>query len=106
MTDKSKRIGPRMISLGDLHPHPLNANVMPDDLREKLKVHISRTGRYPFIVVRPHPEGGDQFQILDGHHRVDVLRELGHAEARHGVPGEGVLHWLAVTEVWRSMFAA
>jgi ParB-like chromosome segregation protein Spo0J len=55
---------------------------MPEDLREKLKAHIRRTGRYPFIVVRPHPEEPDHFQVLDGHHRVEILRELGHAEAR------------------------
>ncbi len=50
------RIGARMVPLDDLSPHPLNANVMPEDLRAKLKAHIHRTGRYPFVVVRPHPE--------------------------------------------------
>jgi ParB-like chromosome segregation protein Spo0J len=77
-----KRIGARMVTIDALHPHPLNSNVMPDDLREKLRAHIHRTGRYPFVVVRPHPEEPGAFQVLDGHHRVDVLRELGHTEAR------------------------
>lgn len=77
-----KRIGARMISIEDLRPHPLNSNVMPDDLREKLRAHIHRTGRYPFLVVRPHPDEPGCFQVLDGHHRVEVLRELGHKEAR------------------------
>jgi len=76
------RIGPRMVPLDDLRPHPLNSNVMPEDLREKLKAHIKRSGRYPFLVVRPHPEEPGKFQVLDGHHRVEVLRELGHREAR------------------------
>ena len=71
-----------MIPLEDLLPHPLNSNVMPADLREKLKAHIHRTGRYPFIVVRPHPEKRGKYQVLDGHHRIDLLRELGHTEAR------------------------
>ena len=53
---KSKRIGPRMVPLANLHPHPLNANVLPEDLRAKLKAHIKRSGRYPNIIVRPHPE--------------------------------------------------
>ena len=79
---KGTRIGARMIPLDDLVPHPLNANVLPDDLREKLKAHIKRTGRYPFIVVRPHPTDTGRFEILDGHHRVAVLRELGHRDAR------------------------
>jgi ParB-like chromosome segregation protein Spo0J len=79
---ESKRIGARMVSIGDLAPHPLNSNVMPDELREKLRAHIKRTGRYPFVVVRPSPEEPGRFQILDGHHRVEILRELGHTEAR------------------------
>jgi ParB-like chromosome segregation protein Spo0J len=77
-----KRIGARMISLDHLRPHPLNTNVMPEDLRAKLLAHIKCTGRYPFIVVRPHPEEPGEFEILDGHHRIEILRELGHSEAR------------------------
>lgn len=76
------RLGARLIPLADLRPHPLNANVMPEDLREKLRAHIQRTGRYPFLVVRPHPDEAGKYQVLDGHHRVEVLRELGHTEAR------------------------
>ena len=76
------RVGPRMVPLDDLRPHPLNSNVMPEDLQEKLKAHIKRTGRYPFLVVRPHPEEPGRFQVLDGHHRVAILRGLGHTEAR------------------------
>ena len=76
------RIGPRMIPLDDLLAHPLNSNVMPVDLQAKLRVHIKRTGRYPFLVVRPHPAEAGKYQVLDGHHRVTVLRDLGHVEAR------------------------
>ncbi len=76
------RLGPRMVSLEDLLPHPLNSNVMPEDLQAKLKAHIKRTGRYPFLVVRPHPDESGKYQVLDGHHRVAILRELGHTEAR------------------------
>ncbi len=76
------RVGPRMIPLDDLLPHPLNTNVMSEDLQAKLKAHIKRTSRYPFLVVRPHPDEAGKYQVLDGHHRVAILRELGHAEAR------------------------
>ena len=76
------RIGPKQISLGDLVPHPLNSNVMPPEYREKLLTHIRRTGRYPFLVVRPHPSEAGKYQVLDGHHRIGVLRELGYADAR------------------------
>jgi len=71
-----------MVPLDDLRPHPLNSNVMPEDLRAKLAAHIRRTGRYPFLVVRPHPEEPGKYQVLDGHHRVEVPRELGFTEAR------------------------
>ena len=79
---QATHIGPKMIPLDDLVAHPLNSNVMPDDLREKLKTHIHRTGRYPFLVVRPHPDQPGKYQVLDGHHRVAVLRDLGHTEVR------------------------
>jgi ParB-like chromosome segregation protein Spo0J len=55
---------------------------MSDEMREKLKAHIKRTGRYPYLIVRPHPDQPDKYQVLDGHHRVAVLQELGHVEAR------------------------
>ena len=76
------RVGPRMVALDDLLAHPLNSNVMPADLQEKLRAHIKRTKRYPFLVVRPHPNEPGKYQVLDGHHRVAILRELGHTEAR------------------------
>src|SRR5881628_3475620 len=71
-----------MVPLDDLLPHPLNSNVMSLDLQAKLRAHIKRTGRYPFIVVRPHPDQSGKYQVLDGHHRVAVLRDLCHTEAR------------------------
>jgi ParB-like chromosome segregation protein Spo0J len=55
---------------------------MPEDLRAKLAAHIKQSGRYPMVIVRPHPDEADQFQILDGHHRVEVLRDLGHTDIR------------------------
>ena len=76
------RVGPRMVPLDGLIPHPLNSNLMAADLVEKLRAHIKRTGRYPHIIVRPHPSETGRFEILDGHHRVSILRELGHTEAR------------------------
>jgi ParB-like chromosome segregation protein Spo0J len=55
---------------------------MAPDLQAKLRAHIKRTGRYPFLVVRPHPDRPGKFQILDGHHRLPILRDLGHVEAK------------------------
>ncbi len=79
---RATRVDPRLIPLTDLVPHPLNANVMSDEMREKLRAHIKRTGRYPYLIVRPHPDQPERYQVLDGHHRIAVLQELGHVEAR------------------------
>lgn len=81
-TRPEKRLGSRLIPIGDLAPHPLNSNQMPDDLLEKLAVHIRQTGRYPHVIVRPAPGQPGSYQILDGHHRVRVLRDLGHTEVK------------------------
>ena len=76
------RAEPRLIRLDDLVAHPLNSNCLPDDLQVKLRVHIKRTGRYPHLIVRSHPDEPGKFQVLDGHHRLAILRELGHSHAR------------------------
>jgi ParB-like chromosome segregation protein Spo0J len=80
--NEPKRVGPRLVPLSDLRAHPLNSNVMPEDFRAKLAAHIKQSGRYPMVIVRPHPEEMGVYEILDGHHRVEVLRELGHADVR------------------------
>jgi len=80
------------IPLDALEPHPENSNRMPAALLEKLKGHIRRTGLYEPLVVRPMPhsaaddspgaEREGKYQILNGHHRAEALRQLGHTHAR------------------------
>jgi ParB-like chromosome segregation protein Spo0J len=91
----------RWLPIDCLEPHPENANRMSADRLEKLKGHIARTGLYEPLVVRPtqnaecgtrnkrqNGENGKnatrsaRYQILNGHHRARVLRELGHTRAR------------------------
>jgi len=96
----------RWLPLDALEAHPENSNRMSDGLREKLKGHIRRTGLYEPLVVRPikpsgsppvNTRGADgpgcihpgrnvkvyiHYQIINGHHRARVLRELGHTHAR------------------------
>lgn len=73
-----------LIPIAQLRVHPANANVMPPSLFTKLAAHLERTDRYPPIIVRPLPseEGEPAYQILDGHHRVKALTQLGRREAR------------------------
>jgi len=75
-TDASRT---HLLPLDRLDAHPANSNVMPRALMDKLSHEIRRTGFYPPLIVRSI---GDRFQILDGHHRAAVLRELGHTEAQ------------------------
>jgi len=71
------------ISLTQLDNHPHNSNVMPDRLLTKLKTHIQTNQHYPPLIVRPIGEDEPtRYQIIDGHHRAQVLRELGHEQAQ------------------------
>lgn len=69
------------VPLDRLHEHPANANVMSAERRETLGRHIAREGRYPPLIVRPHPDLEGDYQLLDGHQRCAVLRSLGHRDA-------------------------
>lgn len=69
------------IALDKLVAHPDNPNKMSKTTFGKLVRNIKRTGRYEPIVVRPHPERGDYFQIINGHHRCLALTKLGHKAA-------------------------
>ena len=75
------------IALNKLVAHPDNPNSMSEVTFRKLVRNIERTGLYEPIVVRRHPdkEGSfataDKFQIINGHHRVKALEQLGYKEA-------------------------
>ena len=69
------------VPLSELHAHSANANLMSDGYLEKLAANIEREGRYPPLVVRPHPELRGEYQLLDGHQRTEALRRLGHGDA-------------------------
>lgn len=73
----------RDIPLDQLRPHPRNSNVMSADALRTLARHIRRSGRYEPLVVRPLPsDAAPAYQVLNGHHRLRVLRDLGYATAR------------------------
>ena len=84
----TNRTGPRESShmvqhlpLDQLHPHPANANVMPNRLFRTLVQHLREFRRHPPLIVRPHPRRAGAFEILDGHHRARALREVGETRA-------------------------
>jgi ParB-like chromosome segregation protein Spo0J len=69
------------VPLGLLHPHPKNANVMSWKRIKKLRKHIEATGRYEPLVVRRHPRIEGAYELINGHHRKEVLAWLGHTHA-------------------------
>jgi hypothetical protein len=71
----------KRIALDKLVPHPGNPNRMSRANFDKLVRNIERTGRYEPLVVRPCPGRRGFFQIINGHHRCEALRQLGHETA-------------------------
>jgi len=69
------------IPLDQLFSDPRNANVCDSETLNTLRLNIERTGSYPSLIVRPHPGEKDAYVIIDGHHRKDVLEELGYTTA-------------------------
>ena len=69
------------IGLERLRGHRLSANVMRAEVKAKLRQHVERTGRYEPLVVRECPGEAGAYEILNGHQRAEVLRELGYGEA-------------------------
>jgi len=83
------------IAIDKLVAHPDNPNRMSKAKFAKLVRNIEQTGRYEPLVVRPCPQknchscgnrnpdddGISCFQIINGHHRWQALRELGYKTA-------------------------
>jgi len=62
------------IPIDKLVAHPGNPNRMSKRNFARLVRNIERTGRYEPLVVRRQ---GDCFQIINGHHRCQALKQLG-----------------------------
>lgn len=69
------------ITLANLLDDPRNANVCNAETLEKIQRNIKKSGLYPPLIVRPHPDKDGYYIILDGHHRKLVLGKLGYKEA-------------------------
>jgi len=66
------------ISLDRLIAHPDNPNRMSKGNFSKLVRNIERTSLYEPLTVRRH---GENFQIINGHHRLEALKKLGYVAA-------------------------
>jgi ParB-like chromosome segregation protein Spo0J len=79
----------KSININILQPHPENPNRMSKENLRKLKRHIETSGRYEPIIIRPksldkrlktsrYAQRDTQYEIINGHHRVEVLKQLGY----------------------------
>ena len=64
----------KTVPIEKLIAHPDNPNRMSDKTFAKLVRNIKKTGRYEPIIVRPK---GDSYEIINGHHRIKALQQLG-----------------------------
>ncbi len=71
----------KKIALTQLDKDSRNANVCREETLQKLERHIAQTGLYPPLIVRPNPDDSKRFILIDGHHRLKVLRAVGKTEA-------------------------
>ncbi len=68
----------------NLLPHPLACTHHSEAMKKKLAAHIQATGLYPPIIVRSlhkseqFPSHNGHLQIIDGHLRAQVLKDLGY----------------------------
>lgn len=70
------------LSLQALVPNPQNANRISRMFAKKLRHNIDQVGLYKTLTVRPHPRMKGKFEVLNGHARLEVLRELGITDAK------------------------
>ena len=69
------------LPLSKLRAHPANANTMSRPVLAKLRRHIQEQGRYEPLIVREHRRQKGCYEILNGHHRKEVLEQLQYTHA-------------------------
>ncbi len=69
-----------IISLDHIHADPKNANRCLPETLAKIKKNIQRIGLCPPLIVRPHPEQEGHYILIDGHHRKEIIADLGWQE--------------------------
>ncbi len=79
---KSLRPKLRRIALMQLVATRRHSNRLSGRIRQALKSHMERNGLYPPLIVRVHSHQAGRYEILDGHQRAEILRELGKTHAR------------------------
>lgn len=69
------------VEVDKLYAHPANPNRLSEARFRKLLRQIERTRQYEPLVVRRHPTKRGGYQVLNGHHRLRALKQLGQPRA-------------------------
>jgi len=69
-----------------LHPNPWNPNHMKPRQQAAVEESIKAYGQILELLVRPHPDIKDEYQIIDGEHRFNVLPDTVYCNVIHGLP--------------------
>ncbi len=72
----------RMLPLEQVVPDPRSPNRLSRMFAKKLRHNIGQLGKYETLTVRPSPDGRRKYQVLNGHARLEALRELGVSEVK------------------------
>ena len=68
------------ILIDKILPNTWNPNHIKKDIYNKLKTHIKKAGAVLPVVLRVHPTKRAGYEIIDGYHRCEIYKELGHTE--------------------------
>jgi len=63
-----------MLPIDTVHANDWNPNIVPEHKRRALKNYIEKTGFVQPIIVRPDKNSG--YEITDGQHRWEIMKEL------------------------------
>ena len=73
------------VLVSQLHANPWNPNRMNERQSEALSESLEQFGQVAPIVVRPHPDMDNQYQIIDGEHRFKKFDEFVYVNVLHGL---------------------
>jgi hypothetical protein len=74
-----------LISKSLLDPNPWNPNKTKPRQQQAIAESLQTYSQILDIIVRPNPENGDRYQIIDGEHRYDELTDEVYVTVLHGL---------------------
>ncbi|HMV69416.1 MAG TPA: ParB N-terminal domain-containing protein [Myxococcota bacterium] len=72
---------PQLLRVDLLDPNPWNPNRVDARTMAKLRAQLRREGFVKPLVVRPHPDAPERWQLIDGEHRWRIARDDLHLTA-------------------------